>query len=578
MSYFTQNLCPNPSFQTGLQGYSSLLDAELVLDSSRFVFGNQSCRIVTPGSAPGEGCQTAAGVIQTASTCSVSLYIAGSGNVSVSAVTNPGASVSGTFPVTLANAWTRVIINDIPCTPGQELYLSVYTTSRQSCTMWISGIQVEPSSPAHDYCDGDQPGCFWLYGTFGVAVQQFQFPATATGISAATGNIVQVLDLNAVITAAVLAGKSTALGNLIFANEVNPVAAFTDFGIFELTDPDPAQTYVSWNSAGTSSGTGTSYSRPFATFYAPLDYIVSGGNYLWKRAAFMATGWQFTSVPSSGSQSIADVQAELLPMTTGYSQPSPGSYHLPRRIHSVIKPDRLNYCANPSFETSLSGWTTIGTASLSQDSSVTAGNIIEYDDIQYTAGTESMKVIMSASGGGAEISVTDLIFGDTYTVSAYVQAGPGLADILLTCSGGSAGASNQGIPYGTEGEYGDVIYGGVTGTQDLTTGVWFRPNFTFTAQESSVTLTITGTSASDISYPAHFWVDAVLIEAGEDTGDYFDGNFGTDYSWETTQNLSRSYYYKQQAVRTQAVNNVLAAHVPLGISYDTPKLSAPYTQ
>jgi hypothetical protein len=579
MAYYTQNLCPNPSFQLGLEGYDSLLNADLFLDTSRFLFGTQSCRIVTPGLFAGEGCSTAAGLIQSASTCSVSIYILGEGSVSVSANVSPGPAIAGTFPVMLTNEWTRVIINDIPCSPGEQLYLTVYTTSKQRCTMWISGIQIEPSSPAHAYCDGDQVGCFWFNGSFGgVAVQEFQFPASATGIATATGNIVPALLLNEILHATVIPGVSHSLGNLIFANQVNPVAAFTDFGIFELTDPDPAQTYVSWNNAGSNSGTGSTYTRPFATFYAPLDYIVSDGSFLWNRAAFMSAGFQFSSVAHGGSQSITNVQTELLPMNTAFSAPSPSTYHLPRRIHSIVIPDRLNFCSNPSFETSLAGWTALGEGVLSLDAAKTAGNIIEFDDVQYTAGVQSMKVTVNATGDGAEISIADLIIGETYIISAYVQAGQGMENILMTCSGGAGGADQQGIPYGIEGEYGEVIYGGVSGDEDLALSTWFRPNFTFLADASTVTLAITGNTASDVSLPTEFWVDAVLIELGEDLLFYFDGNFGTNFSWETTQNLSRSYYYRQQAVRTQAVINTLAQHIPLGISFDSPKYSTPYTQ
>lgn len=582
MSFFTTNYCLNPSFQQGLLEYAALLeDEELFLDSSRYLYGFQSCRISAPGLNAGEGCSTAGGLIPVSAECSASIYIYGQGDLSVSAYADPGENLSGTFPVTLKSEWTRVVINGIPCVAGQKLYLKVYTTSRRSCVFWISGVQIEASSPAHPYCDGDEVGCTWLApGPYGISVQEFQFPATASGLAVSTGNIVPVLDLNAVVEAAVVPGTSISQGNLVYPNEVNPVAAFNDFGIFELTDPDPAQTYVSWNSAGSDAGTGSTYVQQWASFFAPLDYIVSDGAYLWKRADKMAVGFQFASVPGSGTQTITDVMTQLLPMTTGFTQPAPDSFTPPRQLQVIVKPDRLNYCINPSFETSVADWTAAGTATLATDSTKSAGDIIEYDDVQYTAGTKSMKITLNASGDGAQISVPDLIEGDTYIASAYVQAGAGIANITIACGNGAGSASNvPGIPYGISGEYGDVPYGGVVeGGSDLETSTWFRPNCIFTAASSTETLSVIFEPGTDISYPAEIWVDAVLIEVGEVLSYYFDGNFGTNFFWEAAQNLSRSYYYDQFTVRSNAVINVLNKHTPLGISYATPIYSEPYTQ
>lgn len=576
MTFYTENLCPNPSFQDGLLGYSTLLGSDIVLDTRKKLFGSsQSLMITTPGLAAGEGAITAGGLITTSEVCSASLFIQGTGMVNVSADVNPGASVAGTVPVTLVNnSWQRVVIENISCTPGQTLYLTAYTTSAQIISFWICGIQIEADPTVHDYCDGNQPGCFWLSGPPGISYQPYQFSAQAAGLSYASGNVpVAVVQGQSFFTVPD-GGISQASGNLVQVGAVDPIAAFDDFAIYEADDLDPAQTYVNGNNALSNSGTSGNYSRIFSTFYGPLDYLISNGNTLWNRAAYAAVGFKFSSVPSSGTQNISDVQIEILPMTAS----APSTYSLPREIKTIIIPDRLNFCPNPSVETSTANWSALGSATLSQDT-IFSPNTSVNDDVE-TSNGHSLKLTLNTSSDGAQISITSLIVGNTYTVSAYVLPGTGIANITLICgpASGSAAAVGSSLGFGT-GTYGDPPYGGVveTGT-DLDTSTWYRPFFTFTANQSTETFEVLFTPGSDISYPANMWIDDVLVEVGENLGDYFDGNFGPNYFWGGTVNLSKSYLYDQFAVKSQAVNNVLSKHVPLGISFATPRYHTAYTQ
>ena len=295
-------------------------------------------------------------------------------------------------------------------------------------------------------------------------------------------------------------------------------------------------------------------------FYPPQQAIASGGQVLWNRAAYMAVGFTYKAVPAGIQQSLADVQVEKMPVVPGATRlrrvpAAPG--HLP-----LVKPSRLNYCPNPSIEVSTAGWTVIGTASLSQDNSIAAAQ-----------GTYSLKVAVHAANDGCYIVLPDLIAGDTYIASAQVQGGPGLEDVMMAVSGASTSSAQVGIPYGGNAildiGYGQGPYGGVeAGTADMPTGQWFNPSVVFTAAESTVTLSFRALAGSDVSYPTEFWVDAVLVEAGEILQPYFDGSWGTDYSWETggTSGLTRSYWYDRQEVSTGAVNDVLTQHTPLGIT------------
>lgn len=578
MTAYTTNLCINPSFQLGISGYSSVLGATLTLETSLVLYGTQSLNISSTGSVVGEGVSTAYGVATTASLASFSLFMQGSGTVIVSAVSQT-RGVLGSTLVTLTSAWQRAIINQISVTPGEVLYITVASNVKEKLNLFIAGIQIEPESPAHPYVDGDQIGCYWAGGSpGGVSVQPFPNPIVGSANEIEATNVV-VLSYPASPSSPFIAAEHE-FAPTVSVSSPGPVAAVTDFGIYQYSDPDPAMTYASWNTSGNSSGVTGYYTRNWGVFYPPLDYYASGSQKLWNRAAFMAVGFQFNSVPNNGSVNVSGVQAEVLPITAVYSRPAPSAYNLPRSVMPIVKPDRLNFCVNPSFEVSTAGWTALGTGVLTQDITKSAGNIIIYDDVQLTAGTSSMKVTVNANSDGAQTSLTNLIAGDTYTVSAYVQAGPGLANITLLCANGTTSVlSSGGTGYSFDG-YGGGYYGGIPSGTDLTINTWYRISTTFIATDATVALSITANAALDVIYPASIWIDAVLVEAGSNLGTYFDGNFGVDYSWELggLPGLSRSYYYSQNKVKKQAVNNVLSRHVPMGISSGTPQYNIPYTQ
>lgn len=571
-SPFTTNLCPNPSFSVSLQGYVALTGTALSLADNGLV-GPNSMQVITEGTVPGEGFIGPEVLVPSVVTGSISLYVFGqTGNLTVSAVAAPNGTVLASTNITLSGGnYQRVVLNGLPLLEGQEMYVLVQTTTAQALTFLVDGVQYEPESPATPYIDGDQPWCTWS-GTPGLSSssQLYQFMTGSIGGMFLDGSCAMVVE-GEVFDAGASVGTMTLSGVNTADVVVNPVAALTDFAIYTPADPDPAQTYASWNNAGTSTGQ-TGYNRNYALVYPPQDYPVSGGGYLWRKAAYMAVGYDFKAVPAGIQQNLTNAQVEMVPVTPG-ATPAPTTYAPPRQITARIKPTRLNFCTNPSFEVSTAGWYAIGAAGLAQDTS------------RAVAGTHSMKVTVNASGDGCAIAIPDLILGDTYIVSASVQGGPGLLDVSMSCSGGSSSSAQQGIPYGGDAilgvGYGQGPYGGMgSSTTDMPTGQWFLPNCVFTAQQSTVLLTFQSISGSDVAYPTQFWVDAVLVEAGETLGAYFDGSLGTDYSWETggTAGLTRSYYYDRLEVAQGAVQTVLAQHTPLGISAAPPSYSVPYTQ
>jgi len=573
---YTSNYCRNPSCQLGLQDYTTLLNAEVQLDNTSILYGTYSAFIRCPGEQAGEGCILPGGIIPGHSVCSASVYVKGTGSVVIYVAVNPGGTIIASKPVSLTGNWQRIVFSGITCTPGQTLYLIVSTAIGEECGIWVSGIQIEDSSPCHPYCDGDQDGCEWLEGFWGGMSQcLYENSLVLVSNALATSNIVSILQKGLRVYIYPEEDNPVTYSDLVYVSGPGPVGAIKDFAVAQLTDPDPAQTYTSWNTAGSSTSTGGSYTREWACFYPPVDYLVSGGNVLYSRAAYMATGFYFASVPNSGTVNLARVQTEVLPLSTGYSQPAPSAYDTPRAIHSIVRPDRLNYCTNPSIEADTTGWSGLGSGSVSQDGTVSVGQIIEYDDNILTAGTKSLKVTVNANGDGAQISIPDLITGYTYIASAYVQSGPGMANIVMSIANGTTSVlASGGTGYGT-GTYDAGPYGGISPSSDLATSKWFRIYCSFTATSDTHVLQVTSSSAADISYPSHIWIDAVLVEDGELLQFYFDGSFGNNYSWESTSGKSRSYYYDQRQVKENAFLNVLEGHVPLGINYNSPQYSVP---
>lgn len=603
MTNYTTNIAQNPGMQLGLSGYAAINNTQIELSSlgsGGTLFGNPGLLVTTPGAIGGEGLLTPQSQVLLTTNHSASVYIQGTsntGNVTVSVISNPGGAILGSVQVTLTNAYQRAIINNIPANTTQTLNLLITTDTAQAVQFWIANVQIEQETPAQDYCDGGQDGCFWLTTVGGVSYQPFQNTIISTSAEVEGSGLVFVLIQGEAFNIGATSAEHESSNIVSQSFSLGPVGAMTDFSIAALTDPDPAQTYVSYNNTGITVPT-SGYVRSQGMFFPPRDYFVSGGQQLYKRAAYMAVGFQFSSVANNAQVNIADVQVENPPFGMG-SPPAPSAYVLPRAIQTIIKPTRLNYCFNPNFEVSLAGWNPIAGGVLTQDGGTSAGVDIEIDDQLFTSGQASMNIAVTNTGDGASMLLTDLIAGDTYIVSAYVQADVGIADILMTCANGATSVlhGNSGTGYGSAGYgggyyggnppsagpslYGTGLYGsglyGVGPGASVPTGQWFRIFTTFQPTDETALLQI---EANVLSSPSDFWVDAVLVEPGEVLGFYFDGSFGDNYFWETggTPGLTRSYYYEQSETKSNSVNNVLSHHTPMGISYTPPQYFIPPTQ
>lgn len=602
--HYTTNLCTNPSFESGLTGWTAtdsgtalaqtgiLVSAtgQVISGVARSLYGAYSMQVTTDGTLRNQGVVGPAASVPVwdgpvVGSMTVGLF-GETGVVEVSAVSNPGGVVLATALVPLNGTWQKVQLNNLLYPTGAEngsVYLVITTAYAQDITFNVDGVSYQLQPTAHAYVDGSSQGGTWT-GTAGLSssYQQYQFGLTATlsfSISGDASLVAQGEALDLGIPAAVeFSLTPVPQGGLgIFA----PAAALTDFGLWTSQDPDPAQSYGWWTNAGIMAGE-TNYSRPYAMVVPPRDYVVSNGSYAWRRAQWAAVGFRWLNVPAQASQVLTDVQLEICP-TSPATATTPRPYQRPRQLQVVVKPNRLNFCPNPAIAVSTQGWAGInGDEQLAQDDTQSPGEIGSYDGLPVLLGQSLRCDLESSASLGASITISYLIAGETYICSFYTQPGAQVADILGQCGSGSADlASVIAVDDGYgDAPYGSGPFGGVYEAQTALPQVWTRVSFAFVAGASTETLDISAQLVPGANLPVSFWVAGVLIENGDVLQPYFDGDSGADALWETgqTAGLTRSYYYNQLRYGQSIVEDALRVNTPLGISYAPPLYALPPAQ
>lgn len=596
-SYYTTNLCPNPSFGTSLAGWAATdVNTSLAQTNLVALAGSQSMAVTTDGSMPGQGTigplapvPVYTGPVIGSMTCSV---WGQTGTLYISAVANPGGTVMATSTVTLnGSGWQTVVLNGLhfpQSSLGGTVYLQVITAFAQDITFYLANVMYEPESPAHAFCDGDQPGCTWS-GTaeLSTSYQQFQYSFSGTlGLFlSGNANFIALGETFPMPAAGVLQFTIRPDAGTVLS-VASPLAAMTDFGIWETTDPDPAMTYGWWTNAGTVSGE-NSYARIYGMVVPPTDYPVSGGQLAWRRAAYGAVGFSWAAVPNGNSQVLTDVQLEYAKTSVG-SATTPSTYQRPRQLQVIIKPNRLNYITNPAMQVSTAGWSGMeGNETLAVDTAQFPGNIASYNNLPYSIG-QSLRVTLTAgTSQGVQISVPYLIPGETYMCSFYALPGSQMTDIVGSCGTGAgdiASLIDAADGYGAQ-PYGSGPYGGVNASSVALSQAWVQCSFPFIAEAAGLgtdtcELTISAELMAGANYPTFFWITGVVVEPGDILNPYFDGNSGPDAMWETggTAGLARSYYYQQLQYGQSVVAATLASNTPLGISYASPLYGVPPTQ
>jgi hypothetical protein len=348
-----------------------------------------------------------------------------------------------------------------------------------------------------------------------------------------------------------LAGQFSVDGALS-AGVKAPAAAFKDFSHYPYQGVDPAQAWMGISSGALKSGVAGSYSRPYAAFTGPVDYPVSGGGYAWKRATYASVGFKFASMSANKHQILDAVQFE--PLSLGSAGPS--AYQNARELRVVIKPTRLNYAANPNFESGITGVTGFNSATVAQDP-------------MCWRGTSSCVVTVPSAGtlnGGSHWTLNGLIPGRRYTASVRVAVAQGCGDVTPYASNNATLVNRVSFR---------------SAKPDPSNKRWRTVWVTFDVSASTTTLGLfvdrTTMAAGQSSI---FWFDGVLVEEGAAVRPYFDGSMGADYLWEAsgTANLTRSYYYENYTERSYLIRTLLDENTPLGITSAVPQYAVLPTQ
>lgn len=594
MTSYTINLIPNPSFENtnGTTGYTAFSGAVLTTCYTDHLYGSNSMQVATDGNQSGQGfyspyvAETNPGDTHV---YSGSLYVKGTDHIRINVMLayNPGGVVIRSKTITLTEDWQRVtLLNGTIPTGVDNVYLIVQTVAADATAFLVDGVQIEENSVVTEYCDGDQYGCYWQgEPNNSPSVREVEFALEADGFNQSGGSAEflipgEVFELEAF-------GDVDVSGGSAELSIAEPVGAMDDFAVYPLGDNDPAMTYVGPTNAGTLAGEyGQPFARQYALFVPPRDYPVSGG-FAWKRAQYAAVGFRFDNLPPGDWNYLDDVQLE--PVKAGINSTGPTAYETPRQIKTIIKPDRLNFVKNPSFESSMNFW------SANAGSGVTLSR--DATTVAPIAGNNSLRIVIpsGSSNPGVTTTIENLIVGRTYVVSAFVQGSDGLQDVLISCGNGNASVTGNGIPYGgvlanpdnpddpANIGYGEGPYGGMFASgnaANFPTGTWIRTSFTFVATAKAQPLTFAAATTADAAYPVTFWVDAVMVEEGEVLLNYFDGSFGYDYLWESngTPHESRSYYYQGRRSKSYIVDKIIQENVPLGITAAAAQWAVPYTQ
>lgn len=580
---YTYNFCSNPSFEADLTGVLAVNGGQFMLDTGTGLYGSNSLTVTTPGQVANEGVILPPGAVLATGTGCVSFYVVGStptasGTLTAYAIDTTTSTTLGstTFSYSPANSWQQVVVNGITLTNAHNIAVYVETVGIQQCQFNIDAVQYEPSLTLNGgnlptpYVDGDQLFGVWVGAVAeSASYKPYQFMIGATGgiQTSGSGSLLARGAVFSLVNTDPATGPTTVNGQIDLSGKpfqaidgvvrsggpsvltsgfttVLLYAGLNDFAVFnQNTDVDPAISLIGYNNAGISTGVNTSgnagYTRPYATFSAPIAYVQPAtGKNLWNTAAYFSVGYQFASIAAGGSQNITHVQAETVP--NNGTPVVPSAFIRPRALTATLAPTRLNYVPNPSFETVTTGWT-------ADASGVTITRVS--GGAPGTGSSFSGQVVITGANTGAYISVSNLIVGEQYTVSAYVK---------VTTTGVS------GVT---------ISVGAASSTFAPSLNAWVRGSLTFTAVNSNVLVDIKASAVTT------FQIDSVLLEVGGALNTYGDGNT-SGWNWENpaTPNVTRSYYYVRGNIAYASVQSILSSHLPLGLHAYAPVYNSPPTQ
>jgi hypothetical protein len=195
----------------------------------------------------------------------------------------------------------------------------------------------------------------------------------------------------------------------------------------------------------------------------------------------------------------------------------------------------LNQCANPSFETDISGWTSAQT--------------IVRDTSQYFIGTASLKATYTSTAD----RVVSRFAGNADTVHSY---GPTFSVYVRH---DAAAAKNMHVSFYYVDASNVPVSGGTTvgSTVSVLPNTWTRL-YVLTPTNAALynRIEVTGTSFASTE---NMWIDAALLEDAPVANPYFDGSTAsalpTYYTWSGTANLSTGQQKQQRKIKIKTGGN-----------------------
>lgn len=516
------NLCTNPSLEsgatTGWAGKGATV-ATIAVSTAQAWQGTQSLLVTMQGTAGGAGITISSLTVGTIYTLSGYVYIPATGGVPGVIATT--ASIGYGTSTTVTGAWTRLSYTFTATATSHQIGFDANGTGIASGQIfYIDGVMLEVTDTVLPYFDGaTAAGNDYTYAWLGTAL-----------LSSSTQSATQV-SLVTTTNGHAKAFQSTQWSsNRTKALRIVPTDSSNDSFVDATSSIYPATSLVA-NAVYTVAGTVRLSAALTGTLNAnALKFRISVGGteltFTYKATATNAAGvyrvvGTFTNGASStidwfrlyngASGGNGDVWWDELLFEAGDTD---GSY-----FDGVTKPAvRTNLALNPSVETNTSNTVSAGGGTTTWTRDLT----------QFYVGTASLKVVTdgTAVNQGIQFFTANGLGPGQYIGSAYVK--------------GTAGQQVY-AQMRTSSPFVDTVSANFT-----LTGGWDRisaPVNTATTVSNPISFMIRVVGTQAIT----FYVDAVLIEAGNTLGTYFDGSTAATatqtFGWSGTANGSTSLQY-----------------------------------
>lgn len=279
-----QNLCTNPSFETGTSGWSGISAPALVRVTDQSPPAGGAClRVATDGSSSSEGVRVATSAVTSEDVVTASAYVKAPAGTSMRLRLGDGIGTT-TRAFKGTGLWQRLSVTRILAPSPSFAELAVILNGSASITYYVDGCLIERAPLLGSYFDGDHPDADWD-GAAHASTSTYTDPVTpvpatgaATELTASSATLNGTVDPNGSETAYWFEyGETTAYGAAVPASEDGDAGSGADMvavdeSVFGLA---PATTYhyrlVASSAQGTVVGEDAAFTTLGAAFTGTFD-------------------------------------------------------------------------------------------------------------------------------------------------------------------------------------------------------------------------------------------------------------------------------------------------------------------